>query len=195
MKKNLDKLNLQLFAEGEGEGTGETPNMDNPKTYTEEEVQALLQSNGDKRVSEALKTYKDKQEKLALEKKEQEKKLSELSEDEQALERLRLKEKELEDKANTLKHKELRMDAIKIVADNNLPINFIDYLLGKDAEETNNNIKVFKEEWDKAIEEGVAKKVAVDPLKNKGTGSSLSIGKRLAKRNEEGIVKENPFFD
>uniref|UniRef100_UPI00056BD8E8 hypothetical protein n=1 Tax=Paenibacillus massiliensis TaxID=225917 RepID=UPI00056BD8E8 len=49
-------LNLQTFAEGEG---GDDDNKDALPT-TAEELQKLLQAEGDKRVSQALKTAEDK---------------------------------------------------------------------------------------------------------------------------------------
>lgn len=64
-------LNLQLFAD-DGEGTSEAEanekgeekgNEEEVKTFTEEEVQARIQSESDKRVTEALKTARAKWEK------------------------------------------------------------------------------------------------------------------------------------
>ena len=92
--KGTNKLvfDLQMFADGEGD-TGDTGDSagaggeeDKPKetkTYTKDEVDKLLQSETDKRVTEALKTSRAKweseyQEKLEKEKEEVER-LSKLS--------------------------------------------------------------------------------------------------------------------
>jgi hypothetical protein len=64
------RLNLQFFGAEGAEGAGATENTDTPeetteptvKTYTQEEVLQLLQSETDKRVQQALKTQQKKYE-------------------------------------------------------------------------------------------------------------------------------------
>lgn len=82
------ELNLQLFAD-DGEGTSEAQANENGeekgnegaevKTFTEEEVQARIQSESDKRVTEALKTARAKWEKEEAEAKKEAERLQSLS--------------------------------------------------------------------------------------------------------------------
>lgn len=60
--KNRFPLNLQFFAEGGLEGEGEEGNQES-KAYSQEEVLQLIQSEADKRVTEALKKQQKKYEK------------------------------------------------------------------------------------------------------------------------------------
>lgn len=64
--KKFMPLNIQFFAEGGEEGAennGADNAQGNAKTYTEEEVLALIQKESDKRVTEALKTQQKKHDK------------------------------------------------------------------------------------------------------------------------------------
>jgi hypothetical protein len=62
--KNFIPFDIQLFAEdGDGENGDNGDNGGNdgaPKTFTQEEVLALIQSERDKRVSQAIKTLQKK---------------------------------------------------------------------------------------------------------------------------------------
>lgn len=165
-------MDLQLFAdEGADENvTDETENEDvknqykeEDKTYTQEELDKLLQSETDRRVTEALKTSRAKWEKEYKEKLEKEKKeaerLSKLSADEREKEILKQKEEELEEKEQAIRLRELQLDTIEILAEENLPVGFAEFLIKDNAETTNDNIKKFKKEWQKAISNAVDERI------------------------------------
>ena len=164
------KLNLQLFADDkETEETEETVDdkqteeKEETKTYTQEELDKLLQSETDRRVTEALKTSRAKWEKEYKEKLEKEKKeaerLSKLSADEREKELLKQKEQELAEKEQAIRMKELHLYTIEILSEENLPVGFAEFLIGEDAETTNDNIKKFKEEWQKALSNAVDERI------------------------------------
>jgi len=157
------KINLQLFAEGEGStGGGENnppPGDDKNKTFTQDDVNKLLQSETDKRVTEALKTAqakweKDFTEKLTKEKAEAER-LAKLSADEKRTEELKKKNEEIASKETELRRRELKLDTISVLSEKQLPVDFADFLMGTDAEGTNENIKRFSEAFQKAVENSV----------------------------------------
>ncbi|WP_158281641.1 DUF4355 domain-containing protein [Sporanaerobacter acetigenes] len=205
---NLKGINLQLFAD-EGEEVKETDDIqdkavegkEETKTYTQEELDTKLQSETDKRVTEALKTARAKwekeyEEKLVKEKKEAER-LSKLSADEREKELIKQKQLELEEKEKAIQYRELQLDTVKVLADENLPAGFAEFLIQNDAETTNENIKKFKKEWQEALTKEVDERI-------KGKSPSIGgqnlktegIGERLAKtviRNEE-VKKNNPYF-
>lgn len=158
-------LNLQLFASDEEEISKNTANEhveeekkeSEVKTYTEEEVQARVQSEADKRVTEALKTARAKWEKEEAEEKKEAERLQSLSQKERE-EELKAKQlKELEETKAELNRVYLERDTVDRLSDESVPIAFKDFLMGKDAESTNENIKTFKEiyeaEVQKALEE------------------------------------------
>lgn len=168
------KLNLQLFTDdGDGEGNtgGEEDKSKETKTYKQDEVDKLIQSETDKRVTEALKTSRAKweaeyQSKLEKEKEEVER-LSKLSAKEKEEELRKQKELELQEKENKLIYRELQLDTIGILSDAELPVGFADFLIKENAETTKANIDKFKTEWQKAIEKAVDEKLKGNsPRKN-----------------------------
>jgi len=172
---NLKGINLQLFADGgkddgdDGKDDGGKNNTD-PKTYTQEELDKLLQSETDKRVTEALKTSRAKweeeyKEKLEKEKKEAER-LANLSAAEKEKELLKQQQEQLEEKEKAIRLRELQLDTINVLAEEKLPVGFAEFLIKNDAETTNKNIKKFKEEWQKALSQAVDEKI-------KGTSPKL----------------------
>ena len=161
------KFNLQLFADKAEENNVEDETVEEEKeeikTYTQEELDAKLQSETDKRVTQALKTAKAKWEKEYKEKLEKEKKeaerLSKLSADEREQELLKQKEKELAEKEQAIRLRELQLDTINVLAEENLPVGFAEFLIQDDAETTNDNIKKFKKEWQKALSNAVDERI------------------------------------
>jgi transketolase len=133
------------------------------KTYTQEEVDKLLQSEADRRVTEALKTARAKWEKEFREKLEKEKKeaerLSKLSAEEREKELLKQKEQELAEKEKAIRMKELHLDTIEVLAQEGLPVGFAEFLIQGDAETTNENIKKFKKEWQEALSKAVDERI------------------------------------
>lgn len=179
--KGTNKLvfDLQMFADGEestdnhaGAG-GEEDKSNETQTYSKEEVDKLLQSETDKRVTEALKTSRAKweseyQEKLEKEKEEVER-LSKLSAKEKEEELRKQKEKELSEKETALRLRELQLDTIGVLSDEELPVGFADFLIKDDAETTKGNISKFKAEWQKAIAKAVDEKLKGNSPRKPGT--------------------------
>lgn len=162
------ELNLQLFAD-DGEGTSEAQANENGeekgnegaevKTFTEEEVQARIQSESDKRVTEALKTARAKWEKEEAEAKKEAERLQSLSQKERE-EELKAKQlKELEETKAELERVYLERDTIDRLAEENVPVQFKDFLMGVDAQSTNENIKAFKEVYEAEVQRGVEERL------------------------------------
>ena len=126
------RLDLQRFAD-DGEGTSESPANEKGeekgnegaevKTFTEEEVQARIQSESDKRVTEALKTARAKWEKEEAEAKKEAERLQSLSQKERE-EELKAKQlKELEETKAELERVYLERDTIDRLAEENVKVN------------------------------------------------------------------------
>lgn len=161
-------LNLQLFA-SDGEDTPAELANENVeegakdqaevKTYTEEEVLARVQSEADKRVTEALKTARAKWEKEEEEAKKEEERLQSLTQ-KQREEELKAKQlKELEDTKAELQRVYLERDTIDRLTEENVPVQFKDFLMGKNAETTNENIKAFKKIYEEEVQKGVEQRL------------------------------------
>lgn len=68
--------------------------------------------------------------------------------------------KKLADKEAELSRRELKADTREILQEKELPLEFIDMLLGKDMKETKANVDTFKQKYDAAVQARVEKLLA-----------------------------------
>lgn len=146
------------------------------KTYTKEEVEKLLQSESDRRVSEALKTAGVKwqaelESKLEQTRTEAER-LAKLSAEEKKKEEDKKRAEELARKEHELTMRELQLKAVDELSQKKLPVQFAKLLLGSTAEETLEKISVFEKEFRDAVQEEVE-------IKLKGRTPQTSEGKNF----------------
>lgn len=184
-------FDLQLFADGAdgadgaegGKETGGNPDgdkgtPDGKKTddggdKKSQPDEAALQSKIDEAVARAQKKWeKDYQKRMEAEKKEQER-LSKLSEEERKKAELDAKEKALAKQTKELQAKELKLEMVKVLAERNLPVQFMDYLIDKDNESTLKRITEFEKEFKKAVENAVNEKLKGKAPAASGSAPSL----------------------
>lgn len=185
-KKVIDGKEVWVDAEGnivENYQEDKDPDKDKEtKTYTQEELDAKLQSETDKRVSQAIKTAQEKwqteyEAKLEKEKSEAQR-LAQMSEEDKRQEELSKREKELADRENRIKNLELESQAKSEMSSNGLPVEFTNYVMGETAEQVKANITTFKSQWETAIEKAVNERL-------QGT-----TPKTATKQSNGGITKE-----
>ena len=125
------------------------------ETYTAEEVSALLQREGDRRVSSAMK--KKEREIEALRRQiENEKTLSQLDEDSRAAAEKDMRIAELEGKLKDFQLAQTKNEVMKVLGARGLSAEFADMLaIGTDAEEAQQMIDAF----DKLFKKEVAREV------------------------------------
>lgn len=196
--------------DGNSKGQDETNKVDNQAEFklptSKKELDDFLQKESDKRVTSALKKSQEKWEKdyaskLDVEKKEAER-LAKMSESEKSAELIKQKEEALAAKEAELANRELKLEAIKILNEQELPVQFVDFILGNDADSTDNNIKTFKTQWKNAIDKAVTEKLkghspnsGLGEIKSKGAEDN--IGAKLAKQSNNNKSLEdarNAFF-
>lgn len=133
----------------------EETNVEESKTYTVEEVNALLQQEGDRRVSSAMK--KKEREIEALKKQiENEKTLSQLDEDSRAAAAKDMRIAELEGQLKDFQLAQTKNEVMKVLGARGLSAEFADMLnIGTDAEEAQQMIDAF----DKLFKKEVAREV------------------------------------
>lgn len=129
------------------------------KTYTEEEVQAMLQKETDRKTTKALETAKSKweaeyQAKLETEKSEAEK-LAKMSEAERFNAELLKQKDAFESERAQFNREKLELQTVKELAAEGLPTEFSSYVLADSAETIKENIKTFKTKWQAGIEKAV----------------------------------------
>ena len=123
-----------------------------PKTYTEEEVQALLQREGDRRVTEALKKAERKQ----ADKEREAAKLARMNEEEKRNYENEKRARELDEWETRLRLAENKNEASKILADKDIDLSVVDLVVAEDAETMNERIKLIE----KAVSTAVAKRLS-----------------------------------
>ena len=116
--------------------TVETGEVVVEKTYTESEVQALLQREADRRVSSALNKQKKEFEKQVAESE----KLKAMDENQRKEYEYSQKLQELEQREKEFAIAQNKLEATKVLANRELPIEFVDYIVAEDAETMMENI-------------------------------------------------------
>ena len=126
------------------------------KTFSQEEVNDLIR----KRVNE-VNSKNDEKVKVAVSEaiKEYERQ-AQLSAEEKAAEETKKRQAELETKEHDLLIRENRAEAREILQEKGISQDILNYVVDTDVETTKKNIAVFEKLWNKAVEEGVNKKLA-----------------------------------
>lgn len=136
------------------------------KMFTEEEVAKMIQSQADKRVTEALKTAKGKWEEeyknqLAKEKAEAER-LAQMTAEERQKEEFARIQKEIDiERAEFQKQREdfekekLMLQTVKQLSEKGIPANFADFLVTGNAEQTAANLAAFEVKWTEMLQSNI----------------------------------------
>jgi len=183
LESNLDSLTTEEV--GTDEVTVET------KTYTSEEVQALLQSESDKRVTSALK----KQEERFAKKQQESEKLRTMDTAQRKEYELNERIKELESKEKDYTIMSNKIECGKILSDRGLDSAFIDYVVSESAEEMMINIDTFDRVFKSAVSDAVGKKIAgKTPLASNTNQKTLDREgfKKLTIGEQAELYKTNP---
>lgn len=130
------------------EQTAEKTSEPTPKTYTEAELQSIV----DRRVTQALKTQERKQQDRAKEAE----KLARMNATEKYEYELEQREKAIAEKERALTLAENKNEASKILAEKDIDLALVDFVVAEDADTMNENIK----KLDKAIKASVSKRLA-----------------------------------
>ena len=161
------------------------------KTYTESEVQALLQSESDRRVSSALK----KQQKEFETKMAEAEKLKAMDENQRKEYEYTQKLQELEQREREFTVAQNKLEATKVLANRELPIEFVDYIVAEDADTTMENINTFERAFKAAVADAVAKKIASPAPKGgsvKQTGMTKEEFRKLSVAQQSELFRTNP---
>lgn len=183
----MENTNVNSTGAEQSAATESTEN----KTYTQAEVDAMLQSETDRRVTAALKkqAHKFEQEKAEAEKlrdmDEAQKKEYEYN---KKVEALAAKEKEFNLAQN-------KLEASKVMAEHELPISFVDYIVAEDAETMMANINSFEKIWKTAINDAVTKKLAQPAPKSSTTvagGVTREQFKKMSIQQQAELYRTQP---
>ena len=185
--------NTQIEGAAENNSPVVTPetNENEIKTYTEQEVAELLQREGDRRVTSALK----KQQKQFESKIAEAEKLRGMDEAQRQQYEFEQKVKELEAREKEFNLAQNKLEASKVLANRNLPVEFVDYIVAEDADTMLENINVFEKAFKAAVADAVNKKIASPTPKSgsvKQTGITKEEFKKMNLAQQAEIYKTNP---
>ena len=161
------------------------------KTYTESEVQAMLQRETARRVSSALNKQKKDFEKQVAESE----KLKAMDENQRKEYEYSQKLQELEARERDFNIAQNKLEATKIMANRGLPIEFVDYIVAEDAETMMDNITTFESAFKSAVADAVAEKIASPAPKTgnvKQTGISKEEFRKMNLAQQSEIYRTNP---
>lgn len=156
----------------EQEGQEET--QPETKTYTQEEVDALLQAETDRRVSSALK----KAEKKNAEKLREAQKLAQMNEQEKFEYELQQREQAIAEKEKELALAENKAEASKILAEKGISVSLVDFVVAESAEDMSNNIDLLERAFKQSVKAEVEKRLASNAPKK-----SLPLDKAITKED------------
>ncbi len=179
----MENLENQVLETG-----GENQGQEETKTYTQEEVLALLQSETDKRVSQALKTQQKKYEKQLS--------LSKLDGDERAKAEKDNRIAELEEQLAAFQIERNRSELKSVLASRGLSAEFADIIsINDDIEASQANIDTLDRLFKAAVKAEVEKRLAGNAPKGNG-GSSAEMTKesfsKLSLYEQNRLAQENP---
>lgn len=145
------------------------------KTYSQDEVDKLIQAEADRRVSQAL----AKKEREISRKLTEAEKLAKMSEEDKYKYQLEQKEQELAAKEREFTLRDNKIAAMKVLSEKEIPAELVDFVVAEDAEVMKGNI----DKLDRFIKQAVAAQV-------KARLASPSPAKGLS-NSTEAITKES----
>ena len=161
------------------------------KTYTQEEVDKLLQSEVDRRITSALK----KQAKSNEAKIKEAQKLAQMNESEKFQYELEQREKAIAEKEKALALAENKNTASQILADKGLSLSLVDFVVAEDAETMNDRIKVLDKAFKESVKREVEKRLGSSaPKKNLPPDETITKeqAKKMGIRERQQLLNNNP---
>lgn len=167
---------------------GQAPEV---KSFSQEEVNALLQQEGDRRVSMAL----AKQEQKFKQQMAEAEKLKAMDESQRREYEFEQRIKDFEAKEREFVITQNKLEASKVMASRGLPVAFVDYIVAENAETMLANITTFETAFKSAVADAVSSKLASPTPR---TGSVLQSGmtkeqfRRLTASQQGDLYRNNP---
>lgn len=159
-------------------------------TYTREEVERLLQQEGDRRVTAALKKAEVKRTQAVREAQ----KLATMNEDEKARYEVEQRLKELDEREARIALLENTAEATKILSEKGLPAALVELVVAEDADEMMGRITLLDKWVKEAVKAGVERQLASASPR----ASSVSEGmtreefSRLSLSRQQELYRQNP---
>lgn len=161
------------------------------KLFTQEEVDKMLQSEVDRRITSALK----KQAKSNEAKIKEAQKLAQMNESEKFQYELEQREKAIAEKEKALALAENKNIASQILADKGLSLSLVDFVIAEDAETMNSNIRLLDKAFKDSVKREVEKRLGSSaPKKNLPVEETITKEKamKMGIRERQNLLNNNP---
>lgn len=174
----------------------ETETVDNPetteadKTFTQDELNHIVQERVQRAVAKA---QKDAEDKIKQAQSEGER-LAKLTKDERAKEEEAKRLADLEAREKAIAVKELRIETQSLLSDEGLPIEFLDVVMADTAESVKDNIASVRKVFDEAVEKRVNERLTQDKPRRGATAGAMTKAEIMAVQNaseRQKLIAEN----
>ena len=174
----------------------ETEVVDNPetteadKTFTQDELNHIVQERVQRAVAKA---QKDAEDKIKQAQSEGER-LAKLTKDERAKEEEAKRLADLEAREKAIAVKELRIETQSLLSDEGLPIEFLDVVMADTAESVKDNIASIRKVFDEAVEKRVNERLTQDKPRRGATAGAMSKAEIMAVKDvneRQKLIAEN----
>ena len=202
IKDDLYKLNLQFFAENEGdsENTNEDDNKESEndndskqKTYTKNEVDSAISKAVDSALKKRDRKHQQELEQAREEARKKAESYAKLTEKEKRDKEIEEREQALAKKEKEFKLRELKSDVESDLKEKGLPTSFAESLIHlEDVEKINEAVKEIKADFDNAVQEQVKEATRQSTPSNQSSsfGNRQASGKSFEQlANENRIIK------
>lgn len=169
----------------------DTTITDDNKTFTKAEVDAMLQREADRRVSEALK----KQELKTSAKIKEAEKLAKMNESQKYEYELQQREQAIASKERELSLLENKNEASKILSEKGISLSLVDFVVAEDAETMNQNINILEKAFKQSVKAEVEKRLSTNtPKRNLAAddGMTKEAFKKLSLKEQQDMIESNP---
>ena len=159
------------------------------KTYTQDEVITLLQSEADKRVQQALKTQQKKYEKELA----KQKSLSQLDSEQRDQAEKDMRIQELEEKLKEFNIMQTKAEITKVLGDRGLNLKFADLIsIEEDVEDAQQKIDLLDKLFKQSVKAEVEKRMGSSVPKTSTVGLDGTITKE--EFNKMGLKEQNALY-
>ena len=174
----------------------ETETVDNPetteadKTFTQDELDHIVQERVKRAVAKA---QKDAEDKIKQAQSEGER-LAKLTKDERAKAEEAKRLADLEAREKAIAVKELRIETQSLLSDEGLPIEFLDVVMADTAESVKENIASIRKVFDEAVEKRVNERLTQDKPRRGATAGAMTKAEIMAVQNaseRQKLIAEN----
>lgn len=185
---NPIKLNLQFFADGEGEGgdgaPAEPPTQSGEggedgkesKTFTQDDLNKIISD----RLSKERKKWDEELSSKVEEAKTEAQKLAKMNAEQKAEYERKQLEEQLSKREAEITRRELRATALETLAEKGLPKQLAEVLVYTDAEATNKSIEAVEKSFRDAVEQAVNDRLKnTTPPKTGGGGTPSSLEEQI----------------